>query len=207
MESMRKLGAILLAAGPSTRLGQPKQLVSLHGEALVRRSARVLIEAGMDELLVVTGCGFEAVESELQGLQARVVRNHDWSRGMGGSINTGARAMAPDVDGVLVMACDQWRLEPEDLARMKLQWASDISRIYLACWDEGQAFVSGPPVIFPRTVLPELKSMQENRGARQLVDRYINIVEFVKTPNAACDLDRPEDLQRLRGGSGPRPSS
>lgn len=207
MEAMRKLGAILLAAGPSSRLGEPKQLVRVRDEALVRRTARVLIEAGVDELLVVTGCGFESVESELKGLEARIVRNRNWARGMGGSISVGARSMNPDVDGVLVMACDQWRLAGDDLAQMKAQWLTDISRIYLSCWDEGKAFISGPPVIFPRILLPELKSMLESRGARQLIDRYMNIVEFVKMPNAAWDLDRPEDLKRLRAGFEPRPSS
>lgn len=194
-----KLGAVLLAAGPSTRLGQPKQLVRVGGEALARRAARLLTEAGVDEVLVVTGCQGERVEEELQGLPVQVVRNRDWSLGMGSSINSGARAMPPEVGGVLVMACDQWRLEAADLEALIAAWSSDISRIYLACWDEGKAFVSGPPVIFPGKLIPELKSMLENRGARQLVDRYMDIVEFVKLPNAAFDLDRPEDLEKLQG--------
>jgi CTP:molybdopterin cytidylyltransferase MocA len=80
---------------------------------------------------------------------------------------------------------------------MVAAWSSDPSRIYVACWKEGAADVSGPPVIFPGRLVPELKSMQEQRGARQLIDRYIDIVEFVEMQNAGYDLDRPEDLERL----------
>ena len=67
----------------------------------------------------------------------------------------------------------------------------------MACWHEGEAFVSGPPVISPGNLKQELKFAQENRGARQLVDRYMDIVEFVTMENAARDLDRPEDLEQL----------
>jgi CTP:molybdopterin cytidylyltransferase MocA len=67
----------------------------------------------------------------------------------------------------------------------------------VANWKEGKALVSGPPVIFPRKLIPELKSMQVNRGARQLIDRHMALVEFVDIQNAAFDLDRPEDLARL----------
>jgi CTP:molybdopterin cytidylyltransferase MocA len=116
---------------------------------------------------------------------------------MGASINAGARALPLGPDGVLVTVCDQWRLESADLAHLANRWLSDISRICVACWNEGEAFVSGPPVIFPRKLIPELKGMQPSRGARQLIDRYMDLVDYVEMQNAAFDLDRPEDLARL----------
>ena len=201
------LGAVLLAAGPSTRLGQSKQLVRTDGEALVRKSARLLRDLNLDYVTVVTGCGADLVAAELEDLQLGVVYNRDWEQGMGASINCGARNMPLGVDGVLVMVCDQWRLDGADLRRLVDAWISDISHIYVACWDDGDAFVSGPPVIFPRKLIPELKGMQPGRGARQLIDRHINIAEFVKMENAGLDLDRPEDLERLRADTPRSPSS
>jgi molybdenum cofactor cytidylyltransferase len=191
------LAALLLAGGPSTRLGQPKQLVRVGGESLVRRSARLLLSLRPAPLVVVTGCEASRVEAELDGLPLEVVFNRDWAQGMGASINAGARALPLGPDGVLVTVCDQWQLESADLARLANHWFSDISRICLAEWKEGEALVSGPPVIFPRKLIPELKSMQAKRGARQLIDRYMDLVEFVEVQNAAFDLDRPEDLARL----------
>ena len=191
------LGAVLLAAGPSSRLGQSKQLVRVNGEALVRRTARLLLDADLDYITVVTGCDSELITAELQGLQLGIVYNRYWEQGMGSSINCGARKMPQGVDGVLVMVCDQWRLAGADLHRLTKAWKSDISCIYVACWDDKEAFVSGPPVVFPRKLIPELKGMHPGRGARQLIDRHMDIAEFVKMENAAFDLDRPEDLERL----------
>lgn len=201
------LGVILLAAGPSTRLGEPKQLVEVDGESLVCRSARLALSLQPESVTVVTGCEAERVESQLEGLSVRIVLNRHWANGMGGSINCGVRSMPLGPRGVLVMVCDQWRLTETDLARLYTAWSSDISKISVASWKEGNAFISGPPAIFPGTLIPELKSMQEKRGARQLIDRFMDIVEFVDMENAAFDLDRPEDLERVRARVSRCPSS
>jgi molybdenum cofactor cytidylyltransferase len=191
------VGVILLAAGPSSRLGQPKQLVEVDNECLVRRSARLALSLEPAFVTVVTGCEAERVRAELEGLPVGIVFNRNWANGMGASINCGVRSMPAGVDGVMIMVCDQWRLEASDLRRLQAAWFSDISRIYVAFWKEGEAHISGPPVIFPRKLIPELKSMQESRGARQLIDRYMDLAEFVDMQNAAFDLDRPADLERL----------
>ena len=201
------LGSVVLAAGPSTRLGQSKQLVRIDGEALVRRVARLLLGMDLDYITVVTGCNADLVEAELDDLHLTIAHNREWEQGMGGSINCGARNMPPGVDGVLVMVCDQWRLDEADLQRLFNAWKTDISNIYVACWEEREAFISGPPVIFPRKLIPELKGMQPGRGARQLIDRHMDIVEFVKMENAAFDLDRPEDLERLSEDTRRSPSN
>lgn len=191
------LGVVLLAAGPSTRLGQPKQLVQVGGSCLVNRSAQLALGLGPASVTVVTGFEAERIEAELEGLPLDIVHNRNWASGMGSSINCGVRSMAGGVEGVMIMVCDQWRLEESDVHRLCEAWSSDISKIFVACWKEGSAYVSGPPVIFPRKLIPELKSMQEKRGARQLIDRYIDLAEFVEMENAAFDLDRPEDLEEL----------
>lgn len=192
-----KVGAVLLAAGPSSRLGQPKQLVKVNGETLVRRSARILLEAGIEHVLVVTGFAQQDIQNEISDLPVQVVRNPEWALGMGGSIACGAKNAPRGLDGLLVMACDQWRMESADIETLVSSWAGDISRIMLANWKEGGAYVSGPPVIFPRNIIRELKFIEKSRGARQIIDRFIELVEFQTIENAAFDLDRPEDLERL----------
>ena len=208
-EERRKviLGAVLLAAGPSTRLGQSKQLVRVDGESLVRKTARLMLGAALDYVSVVTGCEAERVGAEVEDLQVGVLHNRDWAQGMGSSINCGARLMPQAVDGVLLTVCDQWRLTSEDLDRLIRSWISDISAIYVACWDDGDAFISGPPVIFPRKLIPELKGMHPARGAGQLIDRHMDMVQYVKMENAGFDLDRPEDLERLTADARRSPSS
>lgn len=192
------LAAILVAAGPSSRLGQPKQLVEFKGEALARRSANMLVELELNPV-VVTGCEAESVAAEMKGLPVNTVLNPEWEKGMGGSIAYGARFVPAYQDGILVAVCDQWLLQQNDLKRLLASWALDVSRIHVASWKEGAAFVSGPPVIFPGKLHGELKGLDKSRGARQVIDRHIDIVEFVELESAAWDLDRPEDLEKLRG--------
>ena len=119
------------------------------------------------------------------------------AEGMGGSIVAGARALPEGLDGILVMVCDQWRLEAGEMQSMVEAWCSNPGRIRVANWKEGAAFVSGPPVIFPGHLLRDLRAMDKHRGARQLIDSNMDIVDFAEVPSAAWDLDRPEDLKLI----------
>lgn len=190
------LAAILVAAGPSSRLGQAKQLVKYEGETLVRRSAGLLVELELNPV-VVTGCGAEDVAAEMKGLPVKTVVNPEWEKGMGGSIACGARFVPQLLDGILVMVCDQWQLQQDDLKKLVAAWTAEPSQVHVASWQEGAAYVSGPPVIFPGRLRGELKGLEKSRGARQVIDRYIDIVEFIELQSAARDLDRPEDLEEL----------
>ena len=198
IQRTHNLAAVLLAAGPSTRLGSPKQMVKYRGETLVRRAARLLRESVPGDVVVVTGHEAERVGGEVEEFPVKAVINKDWEKGMGGSIACGARSVPPYVDGILVSVCDQWELSGEDLARLVESWKSKPERIHVACWKEGDAHVSGPPVIFPGRLRGDLKGLEKKRGARQIIDRYMDIVEFVELESAALDLDRPEDLERLQ---------
>lgn len=194
---MPGLAAVLLAAGSSRRLGQPKQLVKLDGETLVRRTARLLSELGAAPIVVVTGYLAAKVAAELHGLPLTVVSNSAWNLGMGGSIACGVQNIPEDVDGVLLMVCDQWRLELKDLVQLKTNWETDISRIALAEWKENNRSFSGPPVIFPSRLIHELKVLDKGAGARPVINRNQEKVSFVRLQNAAWDLDNPAELERL----------
>lgn len=191
------LAGILLAAGPSSRLGQPKQLVRFEGETLVRRSAQLLLSTVTGPVVVVGGCESKRVSEQVADLAVKTVTNPEWGKGMGGSIAFGARFIPKFTDGIMVAVCDQWLLHREDLGRLFSAWCAARSKIHAACWKEGAAHVSGPPVIFPGRLHGELKGLEKSRGARQIIDRYIDIVEFIELQSAARDLDRPEDLEEL----------
>ena len=193
------LAAILLAAGPSSRLGHPKQLVRFEGETLVRRSARLLADVVDGPVVVVCGCESERVSEQVADLPVQTVTSPDWELGMGGSISFGARFVPRFSDGIMVAVCDQWLLSRDDLDRLLKAWRSARQRIHAACWSEGAAHVSGPPVIFPGRLHGELKGLEKSRGARQVIDRHIDSVDFIEMESASCDLDRPEDLARLLG--------
>jgi molybdenum cofactor cytidylyltransferase len=192
-----RFAAVLLAAGPSSRLGQAKQLVRVDGESLVRRATRLILNMNPVSLTVVTGCADTAVKQELSDLPVELVRNDDWEQGMGSSIACGCQNFSADADGLLITLCDQWRLEELDLDRLISIWLSDISRITVASWYEDKTRIYGPPALFPRYYIREFISLQGSEGAKAIIDQNLANVQFVEMENAAYDLDRPEDLGQL----------
>lgn len=192
-----KIAAVLLAAGQSTRLGQSKQLVEIDGESLVRRLARHLL--GLDPVCVtvVTGYGYSEVQRAVGDLPVKVVRNEGWEQGIGSSIACGARNSPEEIDGLLVAVCDLWKLDALDLERLLTAWTTDISRISIASWFDEESFVYGPPAIFPRKLIRELTSLTGNQGAKALVARHQDNVQFIEVENAAYDLDTPADLEQV----------
>jgi CTP:molybdopterin cytidylyltransferase MocA len=193
-----KLAAVLLAAGASVRLGQPKQLVRLDGQSLVRRAAGLLSTLGL-ETVVVTGHRSEDVARELDGLPVTAVHNSEWRLGMGGSIACGVKHIPGQPAGVMLVLCDQWRVDQSDFRALVSAWKSDISRIAAAQWDHESEVISGPPVIFPRKLMHELKFLDPASGAKAVIDGHKDVT-YVSLKNAAFDLDRPEDLEALSRG-------
>jgi len=189
------LGTILLAAGCSSRLGRPKQLLEMDGEVLVRRQARVLSSIGPACVVVVTGCEADGVAQALAGMPVQCAHNANWQGGMGSSLATGIRAMPERVRGALLLLCDQWQVDADDLRSLVDGWATQPQSAVLAQW--GAA--SGPPVIFPRQMFARLSRLQGGRGARQVLKHFKGGLVKVDLPHAAFDLDTPAD--------GPPPGS
>lgn len=187
--------AILLAAGGSSRLGQPKQLLQIDGESLVRRTARALFGLNPARVVVVTGGSSERVSNELKGLPVHIQHNPDWPAGMGSSIALGASQIPAEADGVLILLCDQWCIDTADLNQIVSRWTSDISRIYAASWNDENAFCYGPPVMFPRKYIHELEMLKGEHGARSVINRCQHEARFIVLENAAFDVDVPADLK------------
>ena len=116
---------------------------------------------------------------------------------MGSSIATGVARLPDELEGVLIMLCDQWQVESRDFERLIESWFSDISGIHVSAWTSSKTSIQGPPAIFPRTLFHELKNLKVDEGARALIARYSERVQAVKMENAAADLDVPDDLQQL----------
>ncbi len=199
IEGQHKLGVVLLAAGGSSRMGRPKQLLRIEDEALVTRMARRLIELEPASVLVVTGSAAQAVNDQLSGLPVQVVHNLRWEAGMAGSLAVGVKKLPAEIDGVLIMLCDQWRVGREDLQELVQAWNADISQITAACWDDEGQQVIGPPAIFPRALFEELTSLKGDRGARAVIEKHRERASFVAMESAFFDLDEPADLERNSG--------
>ncbi|MGA7242386.1 MAG: nucleotidyltransferase family protein, partial [Terracidiphilus sp.] len=115
------VAAIIVAAGSSSRLGQPKQLVMIDEESMLHRAIRCAQEAGASPVFVVLGAHRELIQSAIDFGAANVVMNSDWEEGLASSIRAGVKtvhAEAPTAEGVLLMGCDQPRVTTMHLHRL-----------------------------------------------------------------------------------------
>lgn len=191
------IAAVILAAGESRRLGQPKQLLQYEGETLLNRAIRMASEAGASPVLAVLGAHFDQIRKSIQSRSAIVVHNDRWRQGMGRSIETGMRAVAlcaPDAEGILLMSCDQPRLTAEHLRSLMSAFASHGSPAVAA---SSYAGVYAVPAVFPRETFSALRVLREDKGARSIIEHAPCPVVAVEFEHGEVDIDSPEDLAKL----------
>ncbi len=192
------IGAIILAAGGSSRLGTPKQLVTFRGEALVRQAAKAALESVCDRVVVVVGSHALEMRQELNDLPVSVVENTNWQSGISSSIRSGIdELMASDPEGVVIMLCDQ-----------PFVTASVLNELINTHRKTGRAIVAstygttrGVPAFFAPELFTELASLTKDEGARRIIAQHPGKVATVEFPHGAIDIDTPEDRERLTAQS------
>jgi CTP:molybdopterin cytidylyltransferase MocA len=192
------VAAIVLAAGASRRLGQPKQLLMLDGETLLARSVRLANEAGAAPVLVVLGANSELIGSAIPAGSATLVMNENWEQGIASSIHAGLKALDPaesDVGGVLILACDQPRLSAEHLRELIQSLAGQRETSIVA---SAYAGVHGIPAVFPREAFPHLLALSGDKGARALLMQPPCPLIALAFEGGEVDIDRPDDLEQLQ---------
>jgi CTP:molybdopterin cytidylyltransferase MocA len=183
----------ILAAGASRRLGQPKQLVQHNGESLVHRQCRVAIEAGIGKVAVTLGCEQDRCRAEVADLPVTVLTNDNWAEGMASSVRLATEAaMADHAAALLLMHCDQFAIIASDLVRLHDAWRSSPATAILS---RAGSYL-GPPAILPARLFAAMLTLEGDTGPRSLLRNDLKVSELI-LPNAASDLDHPEDLQRL----------
>lgn len=195
---MKTIACLIIAAGNSSRLGQPKQLVLRKGESLLRSTIN-LAESISSNIVCVLGYGAERMTLELMDTLARPVVNHNWQQGMGSSIAAGIQALDKELDAVMVLLCDQWQLTHEDLNKLVHHWSLHPQQIIASEYFDKRKKQSivGAPAIFPKRYFSELSQLKDV-GAKYLIQKHDEFVCKVKLDNAAFDLDVVEDLTEFK---------
>jgi len=186
------LAGIVVAAGSSSRLGRPKQLLEVGGSPLVVRAIRLLLEQCDAGVLVVTGAHHDAVVESLGDLPVRAIFNPWWREGLGSSIRQGVSGLADDGRAVLLMLVDQPEIDANDMAALVSGWLTRPEKIAAAKY----AGVAGAPVIFPSSYRASLLKLHGDIGARQIL-RDTEEPTLIEMPHAAFDLDTLDDLNNL----------
>ena len=199
--------AILLAAGASMRLGQPKQLLRLAafgGKTLLDHAVSLAREAGLAPIFVVLGAHAEKIILECDLVDCILIRNQAWAEGMASSLRVGVEAVlenAPAASGAMVLLCDQPGLSAEHLVHLLDAQALDGNRIVASHY----AGRTGVPAIFPRASFPALMELQGDQGARGLLQNSGTNVAAIDFSGGELDLDSPDDVQRLIADETARP--
>lgn len=176
-----RVAAVILAAGASTRLGSPKQLVELAGEKLLDRAVRVAGVAGCDPVVVVLGSSAAQVQAECQLEQVEVVFNPVWSDGVGSSIRCGVEAVSGRCDAVILLTCDQPAITPEHLCGL-------IARCSEAPVASSYANRRGVPACFPSGYFSRLAELRGDEGARGM----LRSAETLELADGELDVDTLE---------------
>ncbi|HEY3247255.1 MAG TPA: nucleotidyltransferase family protein [bacterium] len=194
MTSPGKIAAVVLAAGPSRRMGRPKLSLLHRGEPLIRRAVRAAVDGGCDDVIVVIGAHDAEYAPLLAGTRARVVHNAAFEAGMGSSIQAGIEALFSDTQAAVIMLADQAFVDGAIIRRLIETYRDSSMRIVTSMY-EG---VRGAPTLFDRALFLELLLLQSDQGARSVVQTYPRHVATVEIPaDAARDIDTPADLDLL----------
>lgn len=184
---------VLLAAGASARLGRPKQLVEWRGETLVHRAARTACEAGLGPVRVVTGASADAVARAVADLPVSPVHKPEAAEGLASSIRAGLEGLDSDV---LLLTCDQPLLTAEHLRA--LARVRQVTGAPLVA--SGYDGIVGVPALFSAPLLPELRALRGDQGARSVLRGHP--VRAVPLAEGGLDIDTEADLRELHARGG-----
>ncbi len=190
------VGAVVLAAGSSSRMGSPKQLLRFRDISLLRRAALAALGAGCRPVIVVTGASAELSRSELEGLDVREVLNPRWETGMASSIRAGVEALVDadaDVAAAVLLLCDQPYVTAEVIYNLVAAHRSTGSAVVASKY--GESF--GAPALFGRTLFAELARLEGVAGAKEVIKRHAAAAHFLSFQGGAVDVDTPYDFSRL----------
>ncbi len=182
---------VILAAGGSSRLGSPKQLLPYAGITLVRHAADTALQTG-SQVVVVVGSEADKVRESLIGLHVRIVENPDWKEGMSSSIRVGISSLQPDADSAVIALCDQPKI-----AAAHLQALASVVDQFQPIAASSYDGTLGAPCAFNRSVFPKLLALKGDSGARELIRNAETSVIAVPFEAGNLDIDTQADYDRL----------
>lgn len=192
------VGAVILAAGSSSRMGSPKQILQFRGESLLRRAALAALGAGCGPVIVVTGAYAELSRRELDGLDVREALNPYWATGMASSIRAGVEVLVSanaDADAAVLLLCDQPHVTADIISGLVAAHRATGKLVVASTY--GGSF--GVPALFSSALFAELTRLEGRDGAKQMIKRHASEAHFLPFPCGEVDVDTPDDFRRLTG--------
>lgn len=187
---------VVLAAGGSTRMGRPKQLLPWQDTTLLGHATRTALDAAVGPVLVMLGARADECLTTLRGLNVETHVHADWEQGMGSTITAATLEVMrryPSAGALMLTTCDQPHVRAADLVAIDRTWRENDSAIVAATY----ADIVGIPVLFRRASYPMLTSLPYESGAGFLLKRLARKgdIDTVPVAGAAWDIDTPQDFE------------
>ncbi len=188
---------ILLAAGESSRMGRPKQLLKLNGKSLLCHAVEKAIRADIGPVIVVLGAFLKRMEKELDHFSVEKVVNDNWQQGMGSSIRAGILAVQKHhlaCRGTIIMLTDQPYAD-EHLLKKLIQTHQDSQMpIVASAYKE----ILGVPAYFHQSYFSRLSQLEGQMGARKFIQQHFSEVASVPFAQGIVDIDTPQDYNKIK---------
>ena len=197
---MENYAVIILAAGESVRMGQPKQLLPYLETTLLEHAVETAMGLVGVQVCIVLGSAAEEILPTLTHAGENIIINKDWNSGMSSSIKCGMQFMLdkyPGTAGVIFMTCDQPYITKENLNELIEAHRVHGKTIIAASY----ADTIGIPALFGSRFFSELLQLNGDKGAKHIIQKYPDEVAEIVIPRASIDIDTPEQFQALKTGS------
>ena len=196
--SDERIAGVLLAAGESKRLGQPKQLLRWHGRALIEHAAQAALDAGLDPVVVVIGSRADDMRAALRSTAVALVENPRWLEGMSTSLQAGLSALPAGAVAAILLLVDQPRVSANHLRALIAAYHTSGRPIIVSAFKGRRA----SPTLFDRSLFDQLMQISGDAGGRSVIQANPDLVEMIEVENelALIDIDTLEDWQRINSG-------
>lgn len=188
------LSIILLAAGASTRLGQPKQLLEVHEKPLIEHTLEQALALKAHSLITVLGANANRIKEEIAHLPIELVLNPNWDTGIASSITIGIQTLEkihPTAEAVLILLCDQPYISATLIQKLASHFHENEKLIVAS--EYGNTF--GVPAIFDKSLFDALKNIKGDKGAKSIIKKYFKETCFIPFPEGEFDIDTKEDYE------------
>lgn len=188
---------IILAAGSSSRIGRPKQLLQLQGETLIHRITRHAFETNTGPVVVVLGSQAEVVQKAINNPHVHICVHSEWHKGMGSSIKAGLHFVQkkfPNASAIILSVCDQPFLETGHFRKLSNAFRKKRSEIIASKY----AGTFGVPCLFGKKYFSDLKKLHDDQGAKSVIEAHRHEVHFISFPKGEVDIDTVMDYEKAQ---------
>jgi len=196
------VGVIVLAAGESSRMGEPKQLLVYQGESLLRRAVKAAVASKCRPVIVVLGAFAGRMRAEIADFRSiTTIENEFWAEGVASSIRAGLEFLKlkseNKAEAVVIMLCDQPFVTSGIINRLVAAYRADGDLIVASEYDK----IIGVPALFDHQLFSELAALRDSSGAKQIIRRHSDKTRRIAFSRGMFDVDTPQDYARLCAGA------